>query len=379
MGDHADIFHRLKAERRISRRVLARRSAAIGLALVGSAAIPPLRPAPAQVATPDTSSPATPGTSEAVATVTEVTHHTAFVNGVALHYVTAGQGDPVILLHGWPQSWYQWRRVIPLLAERYTVIAPDLRGYADSGKPDGPYDTRTMAEDVYQLAQQLGLGSVFLAGHDVGAAVAYAYAAAHRDDVRRLAYIDEPLPGFSYEGVAAFSPETSLGGGFWWASFHMVPDLPDALIAGREALYLSWFYDNLSYDKSAIAQEDLAEYVRAYSVAGAMRASRGFYRDVFVSAEQNRETAQTKLTIPVLAIGAAPFGLGPITEQDMRAVASDVRGMVIEPSGHFVAEERPNELAAALLDFFADQSSSPTGAARTAGLPWESRRPGPGW
>ncbi len=292
---------------------------------------------------------------DASATVPDVQHHTAYVNGVALHYVTAGQGDPVVLLHGWPQSWYQWRRVIPLLATRYTVIAPDMRGFAASGKPDGPYDTRTMAEDVYQLARGLGLGSIFLAGHDVGAAVAYAYAAAHRDGVRRLAYIDEPLPGFSYEQVAAFSPETSLGGGFWWASFHMVPDLPDALVAGREALYLSWFYDTLTYDKGAIDRDDLAEYVRAYATPGAMRASRGFYRDVFVSAEQNRASARTKLTIPVLAIGAAPFGTGDVPERDMRAVAQDVRGVVIEPSGHFIPEERPEELAAQLLAFFDEE------------------------
>ena len=341
----------------VSRRSLARSGVVLGFAagLAGGSGPGIVR---AQQATPGTQ--VGPGDGgqlldERSAPAPDPQHHTAYVNGVALHYVTAGQGEPVVLLHGWPQSWYQWRRVIPLLAERYTVIAPDLRGYADSGKPDGPYDTRTMAEDVFQLVQQLGLGPIFLAGHDVGAAVAYAYAAAHRDSVRRLAYIDEPLPGFSYEQVAAFSSETSLGGGFWWASFHMVPDLPDALVAGREALYLSWFYDALSYDKGAIGRDDRAEYVRAYSVAGAMRASRGFYRDVFVSATQNRETAQDPLTIPVLAVGAAPFGLGSIPEQDMRAVATDVRGVVIEPSGHFLAEERPDDLAAALLAFFAGQ------------------------
>jgi len=343
---------------RVHRRAFALRGAALGLAAGVGAALAP-RPVAAQEATPavpDGGGDAAAGSVAASAAPADlaVRHHTAFANGVALHYVTAGAGDPVVLLHGWPQSWYQWRRVIPALAERYTVVAPDLRGYADSAKPDGPYDTRTMAEDVFQLVQGLGLGPVFLAGHDVGAAVAYAYAAAHRDGVRRLAYVDEPLPGFSYERFAAFAPDAP-GGGFWWASFHRVPDLPEALVAGREELYLSWFYNALSYDKGAIGRDDLAEYVRAYSVAGAMRASRGFYRDVGVSSAQNRESARDKLTIPVLAVGGAPFGTGNVPELDMREVASDVRGVVIEPCGHFVAEERPDELAAALLAFFGEE------------------------
>jgi pimeloyl-ACP methyl ester carboxylesterase len=280
-------------------------------------------------------------------------HHTALVNGLALHYVRAGQGDPVVLLHGWPGFWYQWRKVIPLLADRFDVIVPDMRGYGDSGKPDGPYDTRTMAQDVFLLAESLGLGPINLAGWDVGAAVAYAYAANHRASVRRLAYLDEPLPGFSYERYAAFSPETSIGGGFWWAAFHMVSDLPEALVSGREELYLSWFFNRLSYDKGAIGREDLAEYVRAYAAAGTMRASRGFYRDVFASSAQNRESAGETLTIPVLAIGGTPpFATGTTPQEDMEAVAEDVRGLVFAECGHFLPEEKPAELAAELIAFF---------------------------
>jgi pimeloyl-ACP methyl ester carboxylesterase len=298
---------------------------------------------------------ATPALAEPVAgppSLPGVTHHTAAVNDVVLHYARAGRGDPLILLHGWPQTWYQWRHVIPVLAERYTVVAPDLRGFADSSKPMSGYDTRTMAEDVHQLAQSLGFGRVLLAGHDVGAAVAYAYAAHARDAVRALAYIDEPLPGFSYQQYAAFSPERSRNGGFWWATFHMVPDLPEMLVQGRERLYLSWFYNALTYDKAAISPDALDEYVRAYSLPGAMRASRGFYRDVFVSSAQNMEAAATKLTIPVLALGAAPFGTRDTPLRDMRAVAEDVRGAVVEPCGHFIAEERPDWLAEQLLGFF---------------------------
>ena len=303
-----------------------------------------------------TGTPPATATAAQAATIPGVTHHTALVSeGLPLHYVRAGQGEPLVLLHGWPQSWYQWRKVIPALAAHYTVIAPDLRGFADSGKPAAGYDTRTLADDIFQLTRQLGYERVFLAGHDVGAIVAYAYAAAHRESVRRLVYIDEPLPGFTYEKLAAFSPETSVNGGFWWATFHMLPDLPELLVQGRERVYLSWFYNALSYDKAAIDPEALDEYTRAYSVAGAMRASLGFYRSIFTSAAQNQASARQKLTIPVLALGAAPFGIGPVPIGDMNAVAENVRGAVIEPCGHFIAEERPEWLIDQLLGFFGEE------------------------
>ena len=118
---------------------------------------------------------------------TQLTHHTASVNDVQLHYVTAGQGDPpLVLLHGWPETWYQWRKIIPALAERYTVIAPDMRGLGDSSRPISGYDKRTIADDIYKLVRMLGFERIFLVGHDWGGPVAYAYACAHRDDVRRL-------------------------------------------------------------------------------------------------------------------------------------------------------------------------------------------------
>ncbi|HYW30914.1 MAG TPA: alpha/beta hydrolase [Gemmatimonas sp.] len=277
-------------------------------------------------------------------------HHKAFCNGQILHYVRAGTGDPVVLLHGWPATWYHWRKLIPLLADTYTVIAPDLRGFGDSTKPASGYDTRTITEDVYQLVQQLGLSRPFIVGHDMGAVHAYTYANRHPDEVRGLAYLDEPLPGFGYEQFAQLQPDPAMQGGFFFAHFHLAPDLPEALVAGRERLYLSYLIRRMSYDPSAFDEADLDEYERTFG-GGGFRGSIGVYREIGETIRQNREAATTKLQLPVLALGGA-FGVGELTLRDMRAVAADVRGAVIPECGHFIAEERPAELARALRDFF---------------------------
>ena len=128
-----------------------------------------------------------------------VTHHTAEINGIRMHYVTAGTGEPVVLVHGFPQTWYAWRKIIPALAARHMVIAPDLRGCGDTDRPDAAFEKRTAAEDIHQLVQHLGVGSVNLVGHDVGTMVSYAYAAAYRSEIRRLALMESALPGFGLE------------------------------------------------------------------------------------------------------------------------------------------------------------------------------------
>jgi pimeloyl-ACP methyl ester carboxylesterase len=144
-------------------------------------------------------------------TDTLLTHHTAVVNDVRLHYVTAGQGDPVVLLHGWPQTWYEWHRIIPALAARYTVIAPDMRGLGDSARPATGYDKRTVADDIFKLVNQLGFQRIFLVGHDWGGPVAYAYACAHPDDVGRLVILDVAIPGAGLEQIPQASPRGGSG------------------------------------------------------------------------------------------------------------------------------------------------------------------------
>lgn len=274
-------------------------------------------------------------------------HHTAKVNDLLLHYVISGQGDPVVLLHGWPQTWYEWRKIIPTLAERYTVIAPDMRGLGDSAKPAAGYDKRTIAEDIYQLVHQLGFERVLLVGHDWGGPVAYAYACAHPDDVRKLVILDVPIPGAGLELALSFRPRMA-----WHIPFHYVRDLPEALISGRERTYLTWFY-RTAYNPSAIGEEAIDEYVRCYSAPGGLRAGFEYYRAIFTDVDHNTENARTRLKMPVLALGGER-GFGETTIKSMQRLAENVSGGVIERCGHWIPEERPEYLIEQLLAFFSE-------------------------
>ena len=194
-------------------------------------------------------------------------HKKDLVNNITLHYVIGGHGDPILLLHGWPETWYEWRNIIPsLIANNYTVIAPDMRGLGDSEKPQTGYDKKTIAEDIYQLVKKLGYSKIYLVAHDWGAAVAYSYAAAHSQDIQKMIIVDVPLPGFGIEEAANFSPN-----GIWHLSFHVVRDLPEKLIEGKEDTYLNWFYD-WTYNQSAITSEAREEYIKQYSKPSGLRA-----------------------------------------------------------------------------------------------------------
>ena len=277
-------------------------------------------------------------------------HHTATVNGLRLHYVTGGQGDPAVLLHGYGETWYMWRRVMSGLRKQHTVIAPDLRGAGDSDKPYSGYDKGTLAEDIYQLVHHLGFDRIFLAGHDIGLMVAYAYAAAHPADVRRLALLDAPIPG------TTIFEEFEHSGKAWHFAFHKVPNLPEALTAGRERIYLTeGFYRALSYNPSAFTQADVDEYVRCYSSPGGMRAGFEYFRTFSRDVDDNREYFKKKLPMPVLALGGAQ-SLGPIMVNMAGEVASHVRGGSIERCGHWVADEQPGYVTDQLAAFFGEET-----------------------
>lgn len=279
------------------------------------------------------------------------THHTATVrDDMRLHYVSGGQGEPVVLLHGCPETWYSWRRVMPALAEQYTVIAPDLGGLGDSSKLKGPYTKRDAAEDIYKLVRQLGFERIYLVGTDWGCAVAYAYAANHSENVRQLALMECPLPGLGAEEFM----DTSKPGAIWHFAFHMVPDLPEAIIAGKERTYLTWFYKTLSYNPAAITEEDIDEYVRCYSAPGALRSWSEYYRSFFQDAQDNRESAKTKLKMPVLTVGGDQ-SLGDHLEKMSPAFAEKIHSVKLENCGHWLAEERPEELIQHLLTFLGEK------------------------
>jgi pimeloyl-ACP methyl ester carboxylesterase len=281
-------------------------------------------------------------------------HHTTTARGQRVHYIRAGKGDPVILLHGWPQTSASWKHIIPGLADHYTVIAPDLRGMGATSKAEGGYDTNNVADDVHALVESLGLTQISLVGHDWGAAVAYSYAAQHRDEVRKLAVFEMVLPGFGImEG--AMTPQRD-GNFLWHMGFQSVPHIAEALIRGREAEYLNNMFQSYAYDPSAVAPDRMREYIEAMQHVGALHAGLGYYSDFFVSADQNRAHSQTKLTMPVLAMGGEAC-LGPLTKQCLELAAESVTGGVIERCGHWIGEERPDFIVDTLLDFLAENGS----------------------
>ena len=280
-----------------------------------------------------------------------VEHHHARLTDVSLHYVSAGAGEPVVLLHGWPSTWYEWRQVMPLLAARFRVIAPDLRGLGDSSRPLAGYDKKTVAADLWQLLSgTLGLSRWHLVGHDWGGPVAFALAAAHPEAIRTLSIVDVTVPGIG--------PDISQGGKRWHHAFHMTPDLPEALVQGRERAYLSWFYESFSWRRGSFAAADIDEYLRTYSQPEALRAGFAFYRNIPNDIADNRALLASglRLEMPVLAVGGGreeARGRGSEPEASLKVIADDVTGAVVPDCGHFVPEEQPEALAALLLDHFA--------------------------
>ncbi len=278
----------------------------------------------------------------------QLEHHAALANGVRIHFVRAGQGDPVVLLLGFPQTWYMWRKIIPALAERYTVIAPDLRGFGESSKPIDGYDKRTVAEDIYQLVRGLGFEKIFLVGHDLGGPAAYAYACAHPEDVRRLVILDVEI---TIDRATAAEYFTRL----FHLSFHAEPDIAVALVAGRERVYLTHFYRKC-YNPGAFSHADIDEYIAAFSAPGALRASMAHYGAIWTDLKHNIENAKTLLEMPVLALGGE-MSFGERTVSSARKIAKDVRGGSLPRCAHWVAEEEPEALLAELLTFFGEERS----------------------
>ncbi len=280
----------------------------------------------------------------------ELSHHYTDLGNVQLHYVTAGAGFPVVLLHGWPQSWYAWRHVLPELATKYRVIAPDLRGLGDSSRPLDGYDKKTIADDIWRLLHDhLGLTQFMLVGHDWGGPTAYALSAAHPEAVRKLAVLDVTIPG---DGSTNFSQ----GGRRWHHAFHQTADLPEALIAGREDIYFSWFYRNWGHHPNVLSAGDIAEYLRVYSQPGALRAGFSYYRNLARDIAENEAIAKTfKLPMPVLALGGnKAWGRGMEVLESLQRLGGNVRGGVIDQCGHWMAEEQPAVLLEHLLPFLAE-------------------------
>jgi pimeloyl-ACP methyl ester carboxylesterase len=278
-------------------------------------------------------------------------HTKAKVGDLHLHYVIGGEGDPLVLLHGFPQSWHMWRKVMLPLSKKYTLIVPDQRGSGSSDKPLTGYDGPTMAADIHSLVTQLGFKKLRVVGHDMGAPVALCYAAAHPENVRALVYLDEPLPGFNVEEMARFTADSP--GRLWWYPFHMQPDLAELLLAGKEREYIDYFVGQHTHlmDPTAMTDEDRKVYALNLGSVGGIRGAVGWYRAVFETGAFIRSLGLSKLRLPVLGI-SGEYGTPNVGAQ-MKNVAENVSDVVIKGSGHFVAEEKPEEFVQELLRFFA--------------------------
>jgi len=271
------------------------------------------------------------------------------VGDVAINYVRGGHGPTLVLLHGYPQTWYTWREVLPELAKHYTVVAPDLRGAGKSDAPAGGYDKKTLAADVYGLLAKIGLKrNIRLVGHDIGTMVAYAYAAAHPRDVTKLVLSEAPIPD---KTLYTFPSLTAKGPGFWnFGYFSLSNGLPESMVNGREEQWVARFVDSLEVRKNGVSDRQVREYARYLRDDAHLRASFAWFRALPQDVADNRAYGAKKLTMPVLAIGARG-SLGDSVPAQVRRYASHVTGTVIENSGHWIFEEQPDQLTRTLLRF----------------------------
>lgn len=274
-------------------------------------------------------------------------HCAAIVSGVKLHYVLGGQplgsAPLMLLIHGFPQNWWSWNQVMPLLGERYTLVVPDLRGVGLSDKPAGGYSKKQLAADLHGIIEQLEAGAPHVVGHDIGGMVAYAYA--WQFPLRSLTVLDMSLPGVGdWDSIVS-------NGIIWHFAFHQQLDLPETLVCGgREHAYLSNFIHRQTHIRGAISSEDMDEYVRAYSVPGAFRAGMEWYRAFPQDVADNRAAGRLPADLKVLALGAETRW-GDQVRQRISAVSDQVQGGSFPDCGHFLSEEHPARLAKALLDF----------------------------
>ena len=263
-----------------------------------------------------------------------------------LHYVIGGSGPLVLLLHGFPNTWYAWREVMTEMALTMTVLAPDLRGLGDSAAGTQPNDVPTGARDLALLLDELDLGPAFVAGQDWGGSTAFAFAAAYPESVRALAVI-EAMPAGPWTDPTAPSP--------WFVGFHQIPDLPEQLVRGRERVYLDWLYQAFSSTPDVPTAAAVDEYLRTYIRPGAMASAFQRYRTIDTQIAHNARYASEPITTPTLAIGGEHV-FGSAVGDNLRQAASDVRSVVIDGCGHYVSEERPHELASLLLTFFTEHA-----------------------
>src|SRR5262245_23296182 len=284
------------------------------------------------------------------------------VGGVRLHAVVGGDGPPLLLVHGWPQTWYAWRMVMPALAEDFEVIAVDQRGIGLSDKPRDGYEIGTLAKDLVALMDALGHEQFAVYGTDTGMPIAHALAADHPERVARLVVSEAFLPGIA-SALPLFVPPI-LNARLWHLMFNQLPgEVNESLVRGREEIFFGAEFDASAGSKK-LPPEVVAYYVETLAAdPEALRGSFEFYRSILASAAQNEERKDRRLTMPVLAMGGDESG-GENAANAMKLVADDVQAVLLRGSGHWVAEQAPDQLVAVLSEFLAPYRES--AAAREA-------------
>lgn len=271
------------------------------------------------------------------------TEHFAEVNGVRLHYLIGGQGNPVVLLHGYAETGHMWLPLMPLLAKNHTVIVPDLRGAGNSSKPDSGYDKKNMAVDIHDLTSSLGFDRVSIVGHDIGLMVAYAYAAQFPQATERVVLMDAFLPGIGNW------KDVWLMRDLW--HFHFYGEVPLALVNGRERIYFEHFWNDFAADPHhSIPEADRRFYAEAYAQPGGMRAGFEYFRNFERDAKDFAQLSATPLSMPVLVLTGEKASGNFLIEQT-KLVASNVQGQVVMGSGHWLMEEAPQAVIPAIIAF----------------------------
>jgi haloacetate dehalogenase len=281
--------------------------------------------------------------------MTGIKHHTVRANDIRQHYMEAGEGAPVVLLHGFPETSYAWRYQIPELAKKYRIIAPDLRGYGETDKPTTGYDKRNMAKDLRELMRALEIPKIALVGHDRGARVATRFAKDHPEGLDRLVVMDN-VP----TRIVARDFNPIMARAYWFFIFNQIPDLPEALISGREDLWLSHLFADWSYNPYTISGEAFETYVKAYRRPGALRGALADYRANGEDVAQDQVDADKKIACPTLSLWGADFyAVGQMF--DMQAVwaemSENLRTAEIQQCGHLPQEEQPEIVNKLLTDF----------------------------
>jgi len=275
-------------------------------------------------------------------------NHYAEVNGTTLHYVSGGEGEPLILIPGYPETWWAYHKVMPLLAQKYRLIVIEMRGMGSSAKPVDGYEKKNMAKDIFELVNLLGFEKVAIAGHDIGAHVAFSFAANYPQLTSHLIVLDTPHPD---AGMYQLPMLPVLGAPYlypWWLAFNQVKELPEQLLEGKMSLVIDWLFRHLLLAPESISDFDRAVYVAAYDNKEAIRASNAWYQAFPQDIEDHKTYGP--LSMPVIGIGGSGYEM---LAMSLPASATDLQLKKVNDSGHFILAEQPEQTAQFILEFLA--------------------------